>query len=441
MSEQSSRRQFIKQATFTGIGVVISNRTWAQGNKSANDRINFACIGVGGKGGSDSADCAEHGNVVAICDVDSDTLASAGNKRFPNAKRYTDWRKMLDEMGSGIDAVTVSTPDHMHAVATAAALHLGKACYTQKPLAHSVWECRQLADLARSKKVATQMGNQGTGDNSMRRNAALVRQGALGKVTEVHVWTNRPIWPQGMELPAPAAVPAGLDWDLWLGPAKKRPYGDGYLPFKWRGWWDFGTGALGDMACHTVNLPYMALGLRDPISVMAETTGTNKASYPKASQITFMFPATKTRGPIKFVWYDGGKLPSQDLLPGASYKDSGSLIIGDKALLYTPGDYGGGGKLFEHSGKQIEGDNGVVPKFPESPGHFEEWVRAIKGGEPAMSNFPEYSGKLAETILLGNMAVWSPNKVILWDAHNMKAKNAPEVAHIVKPDLLNGYSL
>lgn len=441
MSLQSSRRQFIKQATFTGITFVMANKAWGQGNKTANDRINFACIGVGGKGGSDSNDAGQNGNVVAICDVDSDRLDEAGNKRFPNAKRYKDWRKMLDEMGSSIDAVTVSTPDHSHAAASAAAMHLGKACFTQKPLAHSVYEVRRLAEIARDKKVATQMGNQGTSDNSMRKNAALVRQGALGKVTEVHVWTNRPIWPQGQDAPKVAKVPDNLDWDLWLGPAAVREYGDGYCPFNWRGWWDFGTGALGDMACHTVNLPYMALGLRDPISVYAETSGTNKISYPKASKIVFKFKASKTHPALTFTWYDGGKLPSQDLLPGASYRDSGSLIIGDKALLYTPGDYGGGGKFYDHQGKPSEGVNVGPAVFAESPGHFEEYVRAIKGGEPADSNFPDYSSHLAETILLGNMAVWSPNKVIEWDAKAGQAKNAPEVAHIIKPTYRAGYSL
>lgn len=441
MSEQRSRRDFLKQATFTGISVVVANKAWAQGNKSANDRINFACIGIDGKGGSDSEDCKNNGNVVAICDVDSDKLDRAANTRFPNAKKFRDWRKMLEEMGSGVDAVTVSIPDHMHAVAAAAAMQMGHACFTQKPLAHSVWECRRLAEIARSKKVATQMGNQGTADNSMRKNAALVRQGALGVVTEVHVWTNRPIWDQGIPRPAAMDVPANLDWDLWLGPAPKRPYGKGYAPFSWRGWWDFGTGALGDMACHTVNLPYMALGLRDPVSVIAETTGTNKDSYPKASKITFKFPATKQRPALTFYWYDGGKLPPRDLLTGIEYKSSGSLIIGDKFKLYTPDDYGGGGKIYDGSGNVSEGVNVGAAKFPESPGHFDEWVRAIKGGEPAMSNFPDYSARLAETILLGNMAVWSPDKVIEWDSHAMHAKNAPEVAHIVKPELKNGYSI
>lgn len=439
MSMQSSRRDFIKQATFTGIGIVIANKAWSQDNKSANNRVNFACIGVGGKGASDSHDAGENGNVVAICDVDADTLDGAGNKRFPNAKRYRDWRKMLDEMGKEIDAVTVSIPDHSHAVASAAAMHLGKACFTQKPLAHSVWECRRLAEIAREKKVATQMGNQGTADNDMRKNAALVRQGALGTVSEVHVWTNRPIWPQGIARPATKDVPANLDWNLWLGPAPERPYGDGYHTFAWRGWWDFGTGALGDMACHTVNLPYMALDLRNPTTVMAEISATKDDpgyhdSYPKSSKITFKFPATKQRPELTFVWYDGHNLPPQDLLPGTKFQDSGSLIIGDKGKLYTPGDYGGGGKI-------IDGVDVGEAKFPHSPGHFEEWVRAIKGGEPAMSNFPDYSSHLAETILLGNMAVWSPGKTIEWDAHGMRAKNAPEVAHIIKPTFRGSYSL
>lgn len=446
MSLQSSRREFLKTATFTGISVVIANKAWGQGNKAANDRINFACIGIDGKGGSDSEDCKNHGNVVAICDVDSDKLDRAANTRFPNAKKYKDWRKMLDEMGSGVDAVTVSIPDHMHAVASASAMQMGHACFTQKPLAHSVWECRKLAEIARTKKVATQMGNQGTADGSLRKNAALVRKGVLGVVTEVHVWTNRPIWPQGQDLPAPKDPPANLDWNLWLGPTAIRPYGDGYCPFSWRGWWDFGTGALGDMACHTVNLPYMALDLRDPTTIMAETTGTNKISYPNASTITFQFPATASRPALTFVWRDGTKdgkhnHPSQDLLPGMDYQDSGCLIIGTKARMYTPDDYGARAKIYDSSGKPSAGVDVGEVKYPESPGHFEEWVRAIKGGEPAVSNFPDYSSHLAETILLGNMAVWSPDKKIEWDHRAMRAKNAPEVAHIVKPELLNGYSI
>jgi len=438
MRLQTSRREFLRNSALTGLGIWIADKSWAKG-QSPNERVNFACIGVGGKGDSDTADAARLGNVVAICDVDDNTLDKAAQK-YPNARKYNDYRKMLDEMGKSIDAVTVSTPDHVHALAAAAAMHLGKHCFCQKPLTHTIYEARRLGEIARQKKVATQMGNQGTADSSMRHSAALVRAGALGTVTEVHVWTNRPIWPQGGPRPQPAPVPANLHWDLWLGPAPERPYGDGYHPFAWRGWWDFGTGALGDMACHTVNMPFMALDLRNPVSVQAQSAGHNHDSYPTWSIIRFEFPATAHRPALTMTWYDGGKRPPQELLEGETFSDSGSLIIGDKGKLYTPGDYGGGGKL-------IGGVDVGEVKFPESPGHFEEFVRAIKEGVPATSNFPDYAGPLTETILLGNLAVWTADKEgvegtkIEWDAHSLRAKNAPEVAPIIRPKYRSGYGL
>jgi predicted dehydrogenase len=456
MGDQQSRRDFLRTAALTGIGVWVGTEVRAQNNpKSANDKLNFACIGVGGKGDSDSSDAARFGNIVAICDVDQNALNSKamqkddqGNTPFANAKKYTDYRKMFDEMGKQIDGVTVSIPDHSHAPATAIALHLGKAAYTQKPLAHSIYEARQLGMLARRMKVATQMGNQGTADNSMRKNAYKVRAGALGAVKEVHVWTNRPIWPQGIERPAEKPVPDYLNWDLWLGPAPVRPYGDGYHTFAWRGWWDFGTGALGDMACHTVNLPYMALNLRNPLSVKATSSGTNHDSYPKSSQIVFEFPpamvAGKPRPALTMTWYDGGNLPPKDLWPtdllpeSGQLPDSGSLIIGDKGKLYTPGDYGGGGHI-------IDGVDVGEVTFPESPGHWEEFVRAIRGGQPATSNFPDYASQLAETILLGNLAVWVAGEKVEWDARNLRVRNgravADQVAHIIHPVYREGYKL
>ena len=433
MSEQRSRREFLRDAALTGVGLMATEAAWAK-PKSPNETVNFACIGVGGKGGSDSSDAGRLGNIVAICDVDENTLNRAALK-WPDAKKYTDYRKMFDEMAKSIDAVTVSTPDHHHAIAASMALHHGKHCFCQKPLTHNIWEARHLGDLAREKKLATQMGNQGTADSSRRRSVALVQAGALGTVTEVHVWTNRPIWPQGGPRPAPATPPENLHWDLWLGPAPERPYGVGaYHTFAWRGWWDFGTGALGDMACHTVNLPFQALDLRNPISVVAESGGHNKDSYPKWSIIHFQFPATAKRPAVAMTWYDGGKMPSQDLVPGVKYSDSGSLIVGDKGKLYTPGDYGGGGRV-------IGGVDVGEVKYPESPGHFEEFIRAIKGGEPAMSNFPNYAGPLTETILLGNLAVWAEGKKIDWDAKNLRAKNAPEVSQMIRPKYRSGYSL
>ncbi len=452
MSLQHSRRDFLRTAAVTGFGVWIGTESRAQNNpKSPNDKINFACIGVGGKGDSDSNDAARFGNIVAICDVDENTLDKKG-QAYPNAKKYTDYRKMYDEMGKQFDAVTVSVPDHNHGPATALALHMGKACYTQKPMAHSIYECRELSKLAHKMKVVTQMGNQGTADNSMRRNAYRVRAGAIGAVKEVHVWTNRPIWPQGIERSVEKPVPANLQWDLWLGPAKERPYGDNYHTFAWRGWWDFGTGALGDMACHTVNLPFMALDLRNPTSVVATCSGHNKDSYPLSSKIIYEFPAAmvdgKMRPAVTMYWYDGGNRLPKDLAPAELLPDSGevpisgSLMIGDKGKLYTPGDYGGGGHI-------VGGDPMTDIKYPESKGHWEDFMEAIRGGKRNVANFPDYAGPLAETILLGNLAVWpawkGEGEKILWDAKNLKVKNgrdvADQVAQIIHPVYRSGYHL
>ncbi len=452
MSLQHSRRDFLRTAAVTGFGVWIGTESHAQDKpKSPNAQVNFACIGVGGKGDSDSRDAARFGNIVAICDVDQNTLDKKG-VAYPNAKKYTDYRKMYDEMGKEFDAVTVSTPDHNHGPATALALHMGKACYTQKPLAHSIYECRQLSELAKKMKVVTQMGNQGTADNSMRRNAYRVRAGAIGAVKEVHVWTNRPIWPQGIDRSPEKPVPANLDWNLWLGPAKERPYGDNYHTFAWRGWWDFGTGALGDMACHTVNLPFMALDLRNPTSVVATCSGHNKDSYPLSSRIVYEFPAAKVDGKkrpaVTMHWYDGGNRLPKDLAPADLLPEngqvpiSGSLIIGDKGKLYTPGDYGGGGHI-------VDGDPMTDIQYPMSKGHWEDFMEAIQGGQRNVGNFPDYAGPLAETILLGNLAVWpawkGDGEKIMWDAKKLRVKNgrevADQVAQIIKPVYRSGYRL
>jgi predicted dehydrogenase len=221
------------------------------------------------------------------------------------------------------------------------ALRAGKHAFTQKPMTHSISEARLLGTTTRENKLMTQMGNQGTAEGNLRKSAAIAKSGALGKITECHVWTNRPVWPQSGDRPAEGTAPEFLDGNAWLGPAPERPYGPGYHPFSWRGWWNFRTGALGDMACHTFNMPFMALGLRDPISVEAETSGHNKDSYPKWSVITFQFPANDTRGPVKVVWYDGGKRPSPELFDGKRVSETGSLIISDKGKLHSLGDYGG----------------------------------------------------------------------------------------------------
>jgi predicted dehydrogenase len=297
------------------------------------------------------------------------------------------------------------------------------------------------------------MGNQGTAESTLRKSAALIQAGAIGTPKEVHIWTNRPVWPQGLDRPTDEQpVPSHIHWPEWIGPAKFRLYHPAYHPFKWRGWWAFGTGALGDMACHTLNMAFMALDLRDPISVQAETSGHNKETYPKWSVITFEFPARGKRPAVKMVWYDGGKLPPKELLPGREVTSSGALVIGDKGSLTSPGDYGGdndGSGIIFPDGSFVQQDKVKQPavEFERSPGHFTEWALAIKMGKQARSNFPDYSGPLTETVLLGNLSVWAAaepgvGRKIDWDAQKLEAKNGDaEIAEIVKHTYHNGYSL
>jgi predicted dehydrogenase len=295
--------------------------------------------------------------------------------------------------------------------------------------------------LAAKKKVATQMGNQGTSHAGLREAVETVRAGALGTVTEVHVWTNRPIWPQGQGRPAGNdPVPDYLHWDQFLGAAPERPYVDGvYTPFKWRGWLDFGTGALGDMACHTANMAVMALKLFDPVSIEAvESAGiVDHESYPKYSRIEFQFPESEGRGPVKFVWYDGGKRPAQELLQGKPFKDSGSLIIGSNGTLYSPDDYGSQYYLLpENVYKDYKKPE---PSLPRTDDHFGEYAAACKGGPAAMSNF-DYAGRLTETILLGNVALRAGQKVE-WDAKNMKITNIKDADHLITREYRKGFGL
>jgi predicted dehydrogenase len=456
MSFGTNRRRFLQTTAATGIGFWVAGGVQAQESKSPNERIAIACIGLGGKGSEDSNDAGRHGDVVAICDTNENLLGNTGSKRFPKAKRYTDYRKMLEEMEKSINAVTISTPDHNHAPAALLAMRLGKHCFCQKPLAHTIYEARLLAKVANEKNVATQMGNQGTSYGSLRHAAAIVQAGAVGTVQEVHVWTNRPKWSQGVPRPKPQPVPAHLQWNLWLGPAPARPYANGYDPTAWRGWWDFGTGALGDMACHTVNMPYMALNLRDPVSIQAETSGHNKDSYPKWSTIVFDYPALDGRAALKLFWYDGGKIPDNELLAEMKtlYSDalerdrrflsSGCLVKGEKGTLYAPGDY------CEIPIKFSKGLTVPIVKYENSPGHFAEWIRAIKtigaaDYQPAVSNFSAYAGRLTETILLGNLAVWVADKgkgeKVEWDAKTMTSPNTKGLESMIKPTYRPGYTL
>jgi predicted dehydrogenase len=271
MARRTNRRKFLQESAAIGVGLWAGGGVMAQQSVSANEQIRIACIGVGGRGNDDTRSAERLCDIVALCDIDDSMLEKAASReKLKAAKRFNDYRKMFDEMEKSIDAVTVTIPDHSHAIPTSMALVRGKACFTQKPLTHTVWEARFLADLARAKKVPTIMDNWGTAHDGLRHGAALVKKGLLGTVKEVHVWTNRPIWAQGGERPAPEEkVPSNVNWDLFLGPAPARPYAAGYHPFAWRGWWDFGTGSLGDMACHTFNMPFMALDLKNPTSIEA----------------------------------------------------------------------------------------------------------------------------------------------------------------------------
>jgi predicted dehydrogenase len=453
-----NRREFFKQTAAAGIGFWVAGGLSAapQSINSPNEKLNFACIGVGGKGSSDTDQAANYGNIVALCDIDDHTLDRKAEK-FPKAKKYNDFRKMLDEMGKQIDAVTVSTPDHTHAPASIMAMRMGKPVYCQKPLTHSVYEARLMRDTAAQYRVATQMGNQGTAENGLRRAVEIIQAGVIGPVREAHVWTNRPVWPQAPDVtsrPPAEQPPSHVHWDLWLGPAPERPYNgtkqkNGHPPyhdFNWRGWWDFGTGALGDMGCHTANMAFMALKLGYPTSVYGECGDLNPETYPSWATVQLEFPARGDMPPVKFFWYEGKKngkknLPPAELLKGETPPGSGSLLVGDKGILYSPNDYGATYKLLPE--KDFEDYKGPPETLPRNgkgdDGMKAEWVAAIKGGPPALSNF-NYAGLLTETILLGNVALRAGKK-LEWDGIRLRASNCPEADQYIKREYRKGWEL
>ena len=452
MTHEQNRRRFMQVTAAAGAGFWAAGGVSPKRSVAALEEVRFACVGIGGKGSSDSADAKKNGNVVAICDIDEKTLNKSKDK-FDGAKTFFDYRTMLKEMGKEIDAVTVSTPDHNHAGAAIMAMKMGKHCFCQKPMTHSIYEARLMGELARDKKLITQMGNQGTAQSCLRKCAELIKAGAIGEVKEVHVWTNRPVWPQGSSAkPEYGDAPEHVHWPEWIGPAKNREYSAQIHPFKWRGYWDFGTGALGDMACHTLNMSFAALNLKNPTSVAAKSSGHDKNTYPGWSEIVFEFPEMEGRAPVKMVWYDGTKKPPAEALKGMpSNPSSGALVIGTEGKLFSPGDYGGDEK---NSGILKDGEftnwrrakvNGESVPYTRSPGHFVEFAEGIKNNTQPMSNFPDYAGPLTETILLGNLAVWKSGETIKWDAENLKVlgdhADDPELKEIVKHTYHNDYEL
>ena len=430
--DKLSRRAFLSATAATAaVFSIVPRHVVARGKeKPPSERLNVAGIGAGGQAGRDLDVVSRKANIVALCDVD-DERGSDSFKKWPGAAKYKDYRVML-EKEKGIDAVIVATPDHVHAPAALAAMQLGKHVYVEKPMAHSIYEVRKMTEAAKKYKVVTQMGNQGHSFYGCRMTQSWINDGAIGDVTEVHCWTNRPTWPQGIERPADTPpVPPTLDWNLWLGPALERPYHPAYLPGKWRGWWDFGTGALGDMGCHVMDAAFWVLQLGAPARISAETSGVNNETGPSWAIIRFEFPKRGKMPPVVLTWYDGGKMPPRppELEEGRRMGDEegGTLFVGPKGKLHT-GAYGNGGRLIPESAMQAYKSPKVTT--PKSPGQHEEWLEACMNGGQAGSNF-DYASGLTELVLLGTIAMRA-GKPLEWDAKNMKFPNAPEAEQYVQ---------
>ncbi len=472
-SKSASRRKFIRNSSLAAAGFfIVPRHVLGKGHIAPSDTLNVAGIGVGGKGQSDLAEFfkSKKVNIVGLCDVD-DRAAAASRKAFPKAPYYRDFREMLAKENKNIDAVSISTPDHTHANATLAAMQLGKHVYTQKPLTHDIYEARLLTEAAKRYKVVTQMGNQGGSGEGVRRSKELVDAGLIGEVHTVHCWTNRPVWPQGIPTPSGKhEIPKELDWDLWLGPAQHIDYNPAYIPFNWRGWWAFGTGALGDMACHIMDPVYRILPIDYPESVECSVANIWKDMWvegnyvdgcPPSSIIHLSYPRKDGKGKIKVSWHDGGLLPARpdELLPEEAFGnwDGGALFIGDKGKLLMD-CYGENPRLLPTV--KMKESNLPAPTLKRVPeGHYVQWVNAcIAGHGKAETSSPfEFAGPFTESILIGNLAIRSwmlknPNlkgwgdkylgrKTLLWDAKNMRITNFEDANQFVKRERRKGWDL
>ncbi|MFH1740815.1 MAG: Gfo/Idh/MocA family oxidoreductase [bacterium] len=448
--KEVSRRIFLMStgAVMAGCATGRAPSLKRLGYASPNEKLNVAAIGAGGKGSSDISKCGRAGeNIVALCDVDWDRAAKTFDAN-PQAKRYKDFRVMLEKEPS-IDACTVSTPDHMHAVAAAMAMRMGKHVYVQKPLTHTVYEARKLTEIARETGVATQMGNQGHSCEGVRQLCEMIWSGAIGQVREAHIWTNRPVWPQGIPEPFPEEpIPDTMAWDLWIGVAPMRPYNHGYAPHNWRGWWDFGCGALGDMACHIMDPANWALRLTNPTSIeCVRQEGGNDQTGPLKSVIRYEFPERFGMCPITVYWYDGGELPPRPAGIGPDVKlgdgRNGSYFVGEKGIL-TTGEYGSNTRFL--SEEQTKGYKMPDPIIPRIMGGGDDdyrqtldWLQACKGGVPAASNF-SYAGPFTEFVVLGNLALRCEGKVE-WDTQKMKVTNNRQANNFVKMKYRKGWDL
>lgn len=441
-----SRRSFLgSTVVFFGAAAAAENPVPKRSRyESPNEKLNMGAIGSGGKGEADTSGCRRE-NIVALCDVDFNR-AAATFKRFPKARIYRDFRVML-ESHPEIDAVTVTTPDHTHAVAAMAAMELGKHVYVQKPLTHSIHEARMLRKAAKKNKVQTQMGNQGNSRDGVRLLCEMIWNGDIGDVREVHTWTNRPVWPQDIPRPSEKAkIPPTMYWDLWLGPAPERPYHPSYAPFNWRGWWDFGCGALGDMACHIMDPPFQALRLAEVIPTSVEAViieGGNDETGPAKSSIKYEFPARGAMPPVTMYWHDGGIRPElPEGLPEGTLMgegSNGSLFIGDKGVA-TADTYGDNARLLpDERMNDYEPPAQTLTRVPRQD-HYQNWIDACKGGPAPGSNF-EYAAPFTETVLLGNVALRTGKK-ISWNAKKMKVSNLKDADQLfIQRDYRKGWSL
>lgn len=432
-----SRRQFLTRTTATAAGLWLAAPQFlrSQGALSANDKLNIGVIGVNGQGGYSIGQLKDISNIVALCDVDDNRMAPVA-KQFPAAKTYRDFRRLVDQ--KNLDAIVVATPDHTHAVASVAALKSGRHLYCEKPLARTVSETRIITETARQTKRVTQIGTQIHADKNYRRVVELIRSGAIGEVSDVHVWVGGGYGGKERFKEFPP-VPKHLDWDLWLGPIKEQPYHPDWAHFNWRHWWHFGGGTLADLACHFMDLPFWALDLHHPTSIEAEGPPVHPESTPTSLIVRYQFPARVKEGtqwsPLKLTWYHGGKYPAELITPEQHKKwGSGVLFVGSKGQLIS--DYGRHVLLPE---KDFEGFVKPKPFIQDSIGHHREWIEAIKTGGTTTCRF-DYSGPLTETALLGNVA-YRVGKKLEWDFASMKATNCPEADEFIQHQYRRGWKI
>ncbi|HUT93005.1 MAG TPA: Gfo/Idh/MocA family oxidoreductase [Thermoguttaceae bacterium] len=435
MKRRTNRRRFLTNAGLAGVGLWVGARATTARGRSPNEKLNIGIIGSSGRGGSNTKSVSSE-NIVALCDVDDKRMEQAA-KPYPNAKKYVDWRKLVDQ--KDLDAVVVSTTDHTHAIACVWAMNRGLSVYCEKPLAHSPYEARVMQEtyLKNKDKLATQMGTQIHATDNYRRLVELVQSGAIGPVREAHVWCGREGLKDGERPTDTPPVPDGLHWDLWLGPAPLRPYHPRYLPgcMTWEQWWDFGNGCLGDMGSHLIDLPFWALKLRDPLTVEAEGAPLRKETYPEWLVVHWEHPARGDMPPLKLHWYDGIQRPKLKV-PGHDIAGwhKGIVFVGDDGILL--GDYGKKILVPEEKYKDFKAPE---PWIEPSLGHHQEWIHAAKTGAPTLCNF-DYSGKLVEHNLLGAVA-FRVGKKLTWDPKAMKATGVPEADPYIRPEYREGWKL